>query len=103
MPSNKAIKSTLKRLIYNYQSLNSQFPSEISHSPTPLEFSSFVGSNRPLVLRGEGDRMGMKAISDWDESYLCEKLGDSLCDVAVTPDGYLLLSEFCVDKEEDLI
>lgn len=82
-----ALELTLQRLVRDYQELNARFVPEISHTPTPLELSRSVAANRPLILRGQGYRDGIPALTRWSNAYLVEKLKGRAVAVAVSPDG----------------
>jgi hypothetical protein len=81
------MEKALQQLVHGYQSLNSSAVSELDHTPDPLEFSRAVASNRPLVIRGQGQRDRTVALSRWTNEYLIERLGGKKVAIAVSPDG----------------
>ncbi|ORY91719.1 cupin-like domain-domain-containing protein [Leucosporidium creatinivorum] len=80
------MEKALQTLIKDYQDLNSSTIAEIDYTPSPLEFSRFVGQNRPLVIRGQGQREQTPALEKWSNAYLVEKVQEKVA-IAVSPEG----------------
>ncbi|KAI5479833.1 phospholipase A2 [Pseudohyphozyma bogoriensis] len=81
------LEASLRHLVRDYQELNSSTATEVDATPTALEFAKFVAANRPLVIRGEGQRQVLPALARWTDKYLCDKLGERKVTVAVSPNG----------------
>lgn len=82
------LEKSLRKLCRDYQALNSSFATELHHTPTALEFSRFVSSNRPLVVRNHG--ANEPALTKWTNQYLIDSLVDKPVKIAVSPDGLAL-------------
>lgn len=82
-----ALEASLQTLVKDYDSFNASSVAELSHTPTPLEFSRTQASNRPVVIRGQGFREEVPALTKWTNDYLTEALGGKKVSVAVSPDG----------------
>lgn len=80
------MEKSLQALVRDYQDLNSSAVAEIDYTPTPLEFSRFVGQNRPLIIRGQGQREQTPALERWTNAYLVEKVQEKVA-IAVSPEG----------------
>ncbi|KAM0788701.1 hypothetical protein ACM66B_002797 [Microbotryomycetes sp. NB124-2] len=101
----EGLKRSLEALPLDHQSFNSSFVAQLDHMPTDLEFARFVHTNRPVLIKStrgrqrkrpgssaaehgdDEDSIWFKAIDNWTNEYLCEKLGDKKLNIAVTPDG----------------
>ncbi|GAA6037845.1 hypothetical protein JCM8097_005067 [Rhodosporidiobolus ruineniae] len=86
MSSYSASERSLRRFVRDYQSLNPSTAAELSSPPTPLEFSRFVASNRPVVIRGGGSGV-VPALDRWSDSYLEAKLEGKEVEISVSPSG----------------
>lgn len=80
------MEKSLQALAKEYQDLNRSSCAEIDYSPSPLEFSRFVGINRPLVIRGQGQREQIAALERWTNRYLIERVQEKVA-IAVSPSG----------------
>lgn len=80
------MEASLQALVKEYQALNRSTVVELNHTPTPLEFSRFVAANRPVVIRGQGQREGIQALERWDNEYLVSKVEGEVA-IAVSPEG----------------
>jgi jumonji domain-containing protein 7 len=80
------VERSLQLLVLETQALNSATVASIDHTPTALEFSTFVTSNRPLVVRDQGQRDGIRALG-WTNSFLERVLQGRKVSVAVDPTG----------------
>lgn len=80
------LERIVQRFIQDYQDLNPSNATELNHSPSSLEFSELVRTNRPLVVRGPNTR----ASQNWTNQYLIEKLGEKKLEISISPDGYVL-------------
>lgn len=98
-------RDVMIQLIREYQSLNDTGV-DYRSSPTALEFSRIVRSNRPVVFTSTSfgfvniDSIAhWRALSKWnDPEYLREVMSDQMITVAETPNGYDLaqtLSKKC--------
>lgn len=85
------LEKSLQKLCRDYQDLNSSFATELHHTPTALEFSRFVSSNRPLVVRNHG--ADEPALLKWTNQYLIDALDGKQVKIAVSPDGLVLFSK----------
>lgn len=95
-------RDVILQLIRDYQSLNSAQVEYRDSSPTALQFSRILRSNRPIVFRGliaiRVFITSIEAISHWPAlrkwnhpDYLRRTMGDRLITVAETPNGYVRL------------
>lgn len=80
------VERSLQLLVLEAQALNPSRVTSIDHSPSALEFSSSVSSNRPLVVRGQGQRDRIRALA-WTNAYLDRVLQGRKVSVAVDPTG----------------
>lgn len=80
------MEKALLALVEEYQDLNPSTVAEIDYTPSALEFSRFVGQNRPLVIRGQGQREQTLALEHWTNAYLIEKVQEKVA-IAVSPEG----------------
>jgi hypothetical protein len=88
-------RDVMIQLIREYQSLNDTSV-DYRSSPTALEFSRIVRSNRPVVFTSTSfEFVDIDSISHWpalsrweDPGYLGDVMGDQMITVAETPDGY---------------
>ncbi|GAA5904713.1 hypothetical protein JCM6882_008354 [Rhodosporidiobolus microsporus] len=85
-PAGAAGERSLRKLVKDYQSLNSATVPELSSPPTPLAFSRFVAANRPVVVRGGGIG-AVPALDKWSDQYLNDRLGDKEVQISVSPLG----------------
>lgn len=88
---------SLQKLVKGYQAMNNSEVEEFDKEmPTELEFSSFIHSNRPLVVRSYHQKQSQSHPdhhyhistigSAWSEKILIDRLGkDKLLTVARTP------------------
>lgn len=77
--------TALRRMLDTYVELNTDTIEELDEEPSALEFMRYVAANRPFVIR-----LGAKdwnASRRWTAEYLREVVGDSLVNVAITPNG----------------
>ena len=72
-------------LLTTYNELNSSSIDELTEIPSALEFSRYVGRNRPFVVR-QGAR-DWKAARIWNPKVLKERMRGMSDSVAVTPEG----------------
>jgi jumonji domain-containing protein 7 len=72
-------------LITTYHDLNPSTITELLSEPSPLEFMRHVSRNRPFVVRGGAS--SWPACQKWNAGYLCDVMGDSPVNVAITPHG----------------
>lgn len=89
------MEKALQVLMRDYDSLNSSQVSELHSTPTPVEFSRFVAANRPVVIRGQGQREGIVALEKWTDQYLVNKLQGKKVAIAVSPDGLSRAASVC--------
>ena len=69
-----------------YHDINGVQVDEIYKVPSPLEYLRYVGRSRPFILRQVGLR-DWPALQRWSVSYLKERMGDAVVNIAVTPNG----------------
>jgi peptidyl-lysine (3S)-dioxygenase / protease len=87
----------ITELITTYRELNSPTISVVSGSISALEFMRFVACNRPFVIRGGA--ADWEATQSWNVDTLKELLEGQSVNVAVTPEGYVILLYVSFDWE----
>jgi len=78
-------------LLTTYNELNNSLIDELPEVPSPLEFMRYVARNRPFVVRGGAS--DWKATQTWSVEVLKERMGGMSVNVAVTPAGYVWISD----------
>ncbi|GAA5892646.1 cupin-like domain-containing protein [Sporobolomyces salmoneus] len=81
------LEKELRRHVRSYQEYNSSTCTELSSTPSPLEFHRFVAANRPVVIRRQGYRDRVAALKNWTDRYLVETMEDRQVNISVDPTG----------------
>lgn len=76
------IEAHLRRVAKDYQDLSSSTVEELHQTPSSIQFSQFVASNRPLVIRRR--QQHQLALTTWSNEYLLRAMGDRIIDIAVS-------------------
>ena len=79
----------LRDLIETHNDLNASVIDELDSEPSPLEFMRYVARNTPFVIRGGA--LSWKASKKWDADYLRSALSGQAVNVAVTPEGCVVI------------
>jgi peptidyl-lysine (3S)-dioxygenase / protease len=90
----------IEELIASYNELNSCRITELHDEPSALEFMRFVSRNTPFVIRQAASEW--PASKEWNALYLRHALGNQPVRVAITPDGYVALSQATSTAEQSL-
>jgi hypothetical protein len=81
----RAMDGLIEDLITSYHEFNGSTVDILHEMPSPLEFSRYVGRNRPFIVRqGASD---WPALRKWSVSYLKSRMEGRKVTVAVTPEG----------------
>ncbi|BGO98541.1 hypothetical protein NBRC10513v2_002935 [Rhodotorula toruloides] len=81
------VEKSLRKLVRDYQALNSATVTELSTIPSALDFARFTSANRPLVVRRAGQMERIRALERWTDDYLVEQLAGRELAISVTPKG----------------
>ncbi|GAA5971832.1 hypothetical protein JCM11641_001532 [Rhodosporidiobolus odoratus] len=84
MPTFSRAERSLRKLVTDYQSLNASQIDALTTAPTPLEFSRYVGANRPVVIRKAGT---IPALERWSDEYLIRAMAEKEVLISVSPNG----------------
>lgn len=79
--------AALDALVIDYQALNPAHVVEYKRTPSASTFAAHVNASKPFVLRRQHAKEQLVRALGWSKASLTRKLGDTLVDVAVTPDG----------------
>jgi jumonji domain-containing protein 7 len=82
MSNSQWIESYLQRVTKDYQDLNSSTVDFVDQIPSSVEFSRFVASNRPLIIRGR--QKHQLALKKWSNDYLLQSMGENLVEIGVS-------------------
>lgn len=77
------IERHLIRMIKDYQDLSASTVPSLEHAPSTLEFSRYVGLNRPVVVRRQRGTE-MAALSKWSDAYLMEQMAAKEIEISVS-------------------
>ncbi|GAA6063950.1 hypothetical protein JCM10212_004905 [Sporobolomyces blumeae] len=82
-----ALELRLRQHVRTYQDFNASACAELTSTPSPLAFHRFVAANRPVVIRGQGQRDQIRALDRWTDDYLVRMMEEKEVAISVDPTG----------------